>query len=415
MRWQHEVALPPESLVWRSSWLRFRGGAAVRPRTQHAQRRLAAILAADVAGYSRLMGADEDRTLARLKAHRRELFGPLISEHRGHIIQTTGDGLLIEFASAVEAVRCAVEMQRGMVDRNANLPESQHLLFRMGINLGDIIEDDGDLFGDGVNVAARLERLSEPGGLCIARSVRDQIRDKLPYPFEDKGEHQVKNIARPVRVFALRPSKITQTEAHAVQPASVLWGRGRSVLLVCAGLMVITGLGIGGGLWSWTASRVDNLSTRLSSQSDPAEPTSTPGPSIMLLPLANVSPDAEENLVPDGITEDLSRDFEPDDFAEAITDDLTTGLARIPGLLVIARNTAVTYKGKAVDVRQVGRDVGVRFVLEGTLRRSGDQVRLIAQLSDARTGARLWAERTDGTLQQAGALDHQITSRVERT
>src|SRR4051812_6064525 len=234
------------------------------------------------------MGADEDGTLARLKAHRRELLSPLISEHRGHVIQTAGDGLLVEFASAVEAVRCAVEMQRGMVDRNADLPERKHLLFRMGLNLGDIIEDDGDLFGDGVNVAARLERLSEPGGLCIARSVRDQIRDKLPYVFEDEGEHQVKNIARPVRVFALRPSKITQTEAHAVQPASVTWGRGRSVLLVCAGLTVITGLGIGGGLWGWTASRVDDLSTRLFLQSDPAEPASALGPSIVLLPLVSV-------------------------------------------------------------------------------------------------------------------------------
>src|SRR4051812_39096540 len=245
------------------------------------------------------MGADEDGTLARLKAHRRELLSPLISEHRGHVIQTAGDGLLVEFASAVEAVRCAVEMQRGMVDRNADLPERKHLLFRMGLNLGDIIEDDGDLFGYGVNVAARLERLSEPGGLCIARSVRDQIRDKLPYTFEDEGEHQVKNIARPVRVFALRPSQITQTEAHAVQPASGIWGRSQAALLVCAGLTVITGLGIGGGLWSCSSSRTADLHTCFSSQSDPTTPTSTPGPSIMVLPLANVSTDAEANIFPD--------------------------------------------------------------------------------------------------------------------
>src|SRR5438445_7138838 len=180
------------------------------------ERRLAAILAADVAGYSRLMGADEEGTLARLKAHRRELVDPRIKEHRGRIVKTTGDGMLVEFPSVVDAVRCAVEMQRGMVDRNAEIPEDQRITFRIGVNLGDIIVDGDDIYGDGVNIAARLEALAEPGGICISRVVRDQIRDKLPYPFEDRGEQSVKNIARSVRVFALRPEAVAELPATSV-------------------------------------------------------------------------------------------------------------------------------------------------------------------------------------------------------
>src|SRR5712664_3389196 len=186
------------------------------PRTE---RKLAAVLAADVVGYSRLMGTDEEGTLARLRAHRRTLIDPKIKEHNGRIVKTTGDGMLVEFASAVDAVRCAVEIQRGMADRNAGVPPERRIDFRVGINLGDIIVEDNDIFGDGVNIAARLEALAEPGGLCVSRMVRDQIRDKLAYPFEDLGEQSVKNIARPVRVYALRPEAVAELPAASVLSA----------------------------------------------------------------------------------------------------------------------------------------------------------------------------------------------------
>src|SRR6516162_5635072 len=198
-------------------------------------RRLAAILAADVAGYSRLLGADEEGTLERLKALRRELVDPKIAEHRGRIVKTTGDGVLVEFASVVDAVRCAVEMQRGMIDRNADTPEDRRITFRVGINLGDVIAEPDDIYGDGVNVAARLEALSEPGGICISRVVRDQIRDMLPYPFEDKGEQSVKNIARSVRVFALRPEAIAELPATGISASALRRPRIAPVAIATAG------------------------------------------------------------------------------------------------------------------------------------------------------------------------------------
>jgi TolB-like protein len=315
-----------------------------------ATRRLAAILAADVAGYSRLMGADEEGTHERLKAHRRELVDPKIGEHSGRIVKTTGDGMLVEFSSVVDAVRCAAEVQRAMIDREAGMPEDRRIRFRIGINLGDIIVDGDDIFGDGVNVAARLEALSEPGGFCISRTVRDQIRDKLAYAFEDLGEQSVKNIARPVRVYALRPAAVADLAALSVQFASPI-----------------------------------------------SQATVVPRLSIVVLPFTNLSNDLDQQY-----------------FADGITEDLTTDLSRIADIFVIARNTAFTYKGKSIDAKRVGRELGVRYLLEGSVRRSGPQVRVNAQLVDAETGAHLWAERLDRDMGDLFRLQNEITGQIAR-
>jgi adenylate cyclase len=310
-------------------------------------RRLAAILAADVAGYSRLMGADEEGTHERLKAHLSELVEPKIREHRGRTVKNTGDGLLAEFASVVDAVRCAAELQRGMADRNADIPEDKRIAFRIGINLGDIIVERHDIFGDGVNVAARLEALAEPGGICVSRVVRDQVRDKLDVAFEDMGEQRVKNIARPVRVYALSPEAVAAPLAPGA-PAAPL-------------------------------------------TSQPVAPRL----SIVVLPFTNLSDDREQQY-----------------FADGITEDLTTDLSRLANMLVISRNTAFTYRNKPVTTRQIGRELGVRYVLEGSVRRLGSQVRLNAQLIDAATDAHLWAERFDNDTSDLFALQNDITGRI---
>jgi adenylate cyclase len=314
-------------------------------------RRLAAILAADVAGYSRLMGADEEGTHERLKAHLRDLVEPKIREHRGRIVKNTGDGFLAEFASVVDAVRCAVEIQRRMAEREPEVREEQRIRFRIGVNLGDVIAEPDDIYGDGVNVAARLEALTEPGGICISRMVRDQIRDKLAYPFEDLGEQQVKNIARPVRVYAWRP------EVVANPPAS-----------------------------------------STSATPPTSQPPVVPRMSIVVLPFANLSNDPEQQY-----------------FADGISEDLTTDLSRVPHMFVISRNTAFTYQGRRVDTKQVARELGVRYVLEGSVRRSGDQIRINAQLIDAETDAHLWAERFDGHTSGLFALQDEVTSRIAVT
>jgi adenylate cyclase len=313
-----------------------------------AVRRLVAILAADVAGYSRLMGADEEGTHERLKAHHRELIGPKIAEHSGRIVKTTGDGLLAEFPSVVDAVRCSAELQRVMIDREAGIAEDRRIRFRIGINLGDVIVEDDDIFGDGVNVAARLEALAEPGGVCISRMVRDHIRDKLAYAFEDLGEQIVKNIARPVRVYALRPEAVADLSAPTVQAALPI-----------------------------------------------SQPAVAPRLSIVVLPFANLSTDPEQQY-----------------FADGLTEDLTTDLSRIAGMFVISRNTAFTYKDKRVDTKQIGRDLGVRYVLEGSVRRFGSQIRVNAQLIDTETDAHLWAERFDGDMGDLFALQNEVTSRI---
>jgi adenylate cyclase len=311
-------------------------------------RRLTAILAADVAGYSRLMGADEENTHERLKTHRRQLIDPKIQEHQGRIVKNTGDGVLAEFASVVDAVRCAAEVQRGMIDRNAEQPAEQRIEFRIGINVGDVIADGGDIFGDGVNVAARLETLAEPSGICISRTVRDQIRDRLPYQFEDKGEQSVKNIAQPVRVYALRPEAIAELPAARVPPAVSI-----------------------------------------------AQNPIAPRLSIVVLPFTNLSDDREQQY-----------------FADGITDDLTTDLSRIPGMFVISRSTALTYGNKPVEAKRIGRELGVRYLLQGSIRRSGKQLRVNAQLIDAESDSHLWAERIDSETGDLLALQNEITSRI---
>jgi adenylate cyclase len=307
-------------------------------------RRLAAILAADVAGYSRLMGEDEEGTHERLKAHFRELVDPKIEEHRGRTVKNTGDGLLAEFPSVVDAVRCAVEVQRGMIDREPDVPEERRIRFRIGVNLGDVIVEEHDIFGDGVNVAARLEALAEPGGICVSRMVRDQIRDKLPYPFEDMGEQSVKNIARPVRVYRVHDTD-TGAKISIARAASVL-----------------------------------PLPDK---------------PSIAVLSFTNMSSDPEQEFLADGIAEDV-----------------ITALSRYSSLFVIARNSSFTYKGQAFDVKRVGRELGVRYVLEGSLRKAGDRIRVTAQLVEAETGKHIWAERYDRDLADIFAVQDEITEAV---
>jgi len=310
-------------------------------------RRLAAILAADVVGYSRLMGVDEEGTLAALKAIRRELADPKIKEHRGRIVKTTGDGLLLEFASVVDAVRCAVEVQREMAERNADVLPDRRIELRMGINLGDIIKNGRDIYGDGVNIAARLEALAEPGGICVSRVVRDQVRDKLAFSFEDMGEQQVKNIARPVRVHRI----VIGEEAGPSEPPA-------------------------------------ETSTK--------PPLALPDkPSIAVLPFQNMSGDPEQEY-----------------FADGMVEEIITALSRIRWLFVIARNSTFTYKGQAVDVKQVGRELGVRYILEGSVRKGGNRVRITGQLIDAETWAHLWADHFDGLIEDVFELQDKVASSV---
>src|SRR5499425_3372497 len=306
------------------------------------ERRLAAILAVDVAGYSRLMGADEEGTLAALRAVRRELGDPKIAEHRGRIVKTTGDGLLVEFASVVDAVRCAVGVQREMIARNAAAPAERRIEFRMGINLGDIIIEDGDIFGDGVNIAARLEALAEPGGICLSAAAHEQVRDRLDLAFDDLGEQQVKNVARPVRTYAV-----------------ALGASSRAALPVGAPLPL------------------------------------PDKPSLAVSPFQNLTGDAEQEYFVDGMSEEI-----------------TTAIARLPWLFVIARNSAFTYKSKPVDVKQVARELGVRYVLEGSVRKSGNRIRVTAQLAEGETGKHVWAERYDRDLSDIFAVQDEITEAV---
>jgi len=362
---------------------------------QPVERRLAAILAADVAGYSRLMGADEEGTHKRLTAHLGELVNPKIKEHRGRIVKNTGDGMLAEFASVLDGVRCAVEIQRGMIEREPEVPEEWRISFRIGINLGDVIVEDNDIFGDGVNVAARLEALAEPDGICVSGTVHDQIRDKLPYPLEDMGNQSVKNIARPVRVYALRP------EAPADPPASrvpIVSPRRRPTVVVAIATATVAVLVIAVvGWWGWPATRSSSTPPAVAAAATTsiAQPFVAPRLSIVVLPFGNLSNDPEQQY-----------------FADGITEDLTTDLSRIADMFVISRNTAFPYKDKRVDTKQVGRELGVRYVLEGSVHRSGNQVRVNAQLIHAETDAHLWADRFDGDMGDLFTLQNEVTSRI---
>ncbi|HEU0081744.1 MAG TPA: adenylate/guanylate cyclase domain-containing protein, partial [Bradyrhizobium sp.] len=305
----------------------------------HLARRLTCIFAADVAGYSRLTGLDEEGTHVRLQEHLRLLIVPEVAAHRGTIVKTTGDGFLAGFGSAIDAMRCAIDVQRGMAERNSRLPADHRIEFRIGLNIGDVIEDNGDIFGDGVNVAARLEAIAEPGGICVSDDAHRQIRDRLDIVFDDAGEHNLKNIARPVRVF-----KVRRGGAGAGQrPALALPDK----------------------------------------------------PSIAVLPFQNLSADPEQEY-----------------FADGVVEDITMALSRFRWLFVIARNSSFTYKGRAVDIKQVGRELGVRYVLEGSVRKAGNRIRIAGQLIDAGTGAHLWADRFDGAVEDMFDLQDHLTAKV---
>jgi len=364
-------------------------------RRDRVERHLAAILAADVAGYTRLMNEDEEATLAELRTWRHQVADPRIRERNGRIVKSTGDGFLVEFTSVVDAVRCAVEMQREMAARNSGLPAERRLEFRIGINVGDIVVEDHDIFGDGVNVAARLEALADPAGICISRVVRDQIRDKLPYTFEDRGEQQVKNIARPVRVYAMSPQAIEATEFVAA-PQRRRGKVGPRTGVIAAVAVVVAG--VAGGEWLWHEHLNETLPLAAVPLRAVATATATPRLSIIVLPFEN-----------------LSHDPDQDYFADAITEDLTTDLSRIAGSFVIARNTAFTYKGIAVDVKQLGRDLRVHYALEGSVRRIGDQVQVNVQLIDTGSGAHVWADRFDTDRRNLAEAQSEVTGRLART
>lgn len=366
----------------------FAGG--YRVTTERAQRKLAAILAADVVGYSRLMGADEGGTLRQLKAHRRALVDPKIAQHRGRIVKTTGDGMLVEFASAVDAVCCAVEVQCGMAERNADVPHDKRIDFRIGINVGDIISEGGDIFGDGVNVAARLEALAEPGGLCVSARVQEDVTGRLPVSFADRGDQHVKNIARPVRVYALDPKSIAELPSFPdglaneqdehlevsrfgfrlsdAQGIRIRWS------LVALALIAVTGTS------AWKLMERYGKATTEQSGHRVVESTA---PTIAVLSF-------------DNLTGDPSQDY----FSDGLSEELITSLSQFEPWHVLARNSTFAYKGKATDISEIGRKLGAQYIVEGSFRRAADTMRITAQLIDARTANHVWAqtyERTAGT------------------
>jgi adenylate cyclase len=315
---------------------------------ERVERRLAAVLAADIAGYSRLMGANEEGTLARLKAVRKALVDPVIASHRGRIVKTTGDGMLVEFASAVDAARGAVEIQRGMAGRNADIPQDARIEFRIGIHVGDIIIDDNDIFGDGVNIAARLEGIAEPGGVCISDDAQRQIRGKVDIVFGDMGPQILKNIAEPMRAWRMQ---------------------------------------VNGGVPSAAPAKPSTDST---------QPLALPDkPSIAVLPFQNMSGDPEQEY-----------------FADGMVEDIITALSRVKSFFVIARNSSFTYRGQAVDIKKIGRELGVRYILEGSVRKAGGHVRITGQLIEAVTGHHVWADRFDGELADVFDLQDRVTESV---
>ncbi|ACL55144.1 adenylate/guanylate cyclase domain-containing protein [Methylobacterium nodulans] len=363
-------------------------------------RRLVTILVADVVSYSRLIGADETGTLRRLKALRRDVIDPSVTSVHGRIIKTMGGGFIAEFASAVRAVSCAVTIQQGLARHEAEIPDDRALRLRIGINLGDVVvEPDGDLYGDGVNVAARLEPLAEPGGICIARSVYDQVRDNLRYPFQDRGELELKNIARPVGVYFLSASAIVGlagTDEQAPEPVKTSNRKPWKATAVGAGFLTLLAAG-GLGWWSWTASKAPAPNQTIAAKLA-GETREAPRLSIVVLPFSN-----------------LSNDPEQDYFADSITEDLTTDLSHLAGSFVIARNTAFTYKNKPVGVKQIGQELGVRYVLEGSVRRSGERVVVSAELISAETGAQIWFDRFDGDQSRLGDLQVEFVARLARS
>jgi adenylate cyclase len=315
---------------------------------ERAIRKLTAIIAADVCGYSRLMGVDEEGTLAQLNSHRHALIDPKITEHRGRIVKTTGDGLLVEFASAVDALRCALEVQRGMIERNAGVPEEKRIEFRIGVNVGDVIIENGDIFGDGVNIAARLEGVAQPGGICVSDRVQEDVRGKVHVVFEDTGHQQLKNIARPIHVFRV----LLEGDATST------WGSGAGEVALAL-----------------------------------------PGkPSIAVLPFANMSGDPEQEY-----------------FSNGITEDIITELSHFRELFVIARNSSFVFKGQSVDIADVAKKLGVQYVLEGSVRKVGNRVRVTAQFLDAITANHLWADRYDRDLEDIFAVQDEVVRTIVAT
>ncbi len=355
------------------------------------ERRLAAILAADVVGYSRLIREDEAGTLAALKAHREELIEPKVAERKGRIVKLMGDGVLAEFPSAVEAVQCAVEIQHMIGDRNADVPEEKRITYRVGINIGDIVVEDDDIYGDGVNVAARLEGLAEPSGICVARNVFDQVKDKLDLTIEHLGEREVKNIAEPVTVYRVvlddkAEALVTPIVREATKPVHRRW-------VVAAAAAVVLVAAVGGALWwqPW-APNIEPASVERMAFPLPDKP------SIAVLAFDNLSGDAAQDYLSDGLSENI-----------------ITALSRFSEFFVIARNSTFAYKGKPVKVQQVAEELGVRYVVEGSVQIAGDRFRATAQLIDATSGKHLWAERYDRDLQDIFAVQDEVTRTIAAT
>jgi adenylate cyclase len=341
-------------------------------------RKLAALLAADIAGYSRLAGADEDRTLARLRALRSDLIDPSISVHHGRVVKRTGDGILIEFRSVVDAVRCAIEVQNGMAERNAGLPPERRIEFRCGIHLGDVVEEtDGDLMGDGVNIAARLEGIAAPGTICLSEDAYRQVSGRLDMEVTDLGPTQLKNIERSIRAYSLEVGKPAQAKPEKATAPS----RRSLAALLAAGVVAL--IVIAGGAWYFLSANRAPPAAHLS---------------IVVLPFTNLS-------------NDPSQDY----FADGITENLTTDLSRIRNSFVIARNTAFTFKGKNIPVKEISKELGVRYVLEGSVQRDQNHVRVNAQLIDGKTGAHLWAERFEEDVADLFKLQDQVVARLANT
>ncbi len=342
------------------------------------ERRLAAILVADIAGYTRLMAEDEAATVAVLKGHQAVVL-PLVEAHGGRIQDTAGDGILTEFRSVLQAVECAVAIQNTMAERNAEVPPARQMRFRIGVNFGDVMYDGARVYGDGLNIAARIQALAEPGGICVTALVREEVGARTSLAFEDLGDQSLKNFPRPVRVFHVRLDARGKPGATPrVAPRGAMRARRRPVLVGALALLLIGLLGLG---------------VRLALDRKP--PLDRPRLSIAVLPFSNLSGDPGQDY-----------------FSDSLTEDLTTDLSRIEGAFVIARNTMQTHRGKAVDVRQLGRELGVRYILEGSVRRAESQVRVNAQLIDAETGAHLWAERFDRGAEDLFALQSEVTGQI---
>jgi adenylate cyclase len=346
-------------------------------------RKLAAILAVDVVGYATLMERDEKGTHERLMAGRKELFEPEFARHHGRVFKLMGDGMLAEFGSVVDAVECAVSLQRGLAERNANVPENQRVQVRIGINLGEVIVEGDDRYGEGVNIAARLEQLADPGGICVSGKVAKEVEKKLAFDFEPMGAQQVKNIAEPVQAFRVRLGGAPIKRMAPFSPKRALpWAAAAAGVLLLAG-------------GAWFALRTPAPEPASVSAVAMNPPVADNKPSLVVLPFANLSDDKEQGYLADGITEDL-----------------TTELARVPGLFVVSRNAAFTYKGKSMQPAQIAKELGVRYIIEGSTRRVGDDMRINAQLIDSQSGGHVWAERFDGPWAEVFALQDKVVGQV---